>query len=182
MNKFNKHLSGVVLLSRTRDWTRRSIEVPSSPMIMWFFPKPGGMEQRLHTLDIHRATLFYLDGTQFFQKSPRISLACAERVRGQAISTLRISNCIIQWIRSCCQLADMQPSKWVYAHSTRAKSIYVVSLVNLLIQDIAAQPPGPPRMRLQNIMPWCREPVMMQDLEDLFCNPFSQRLLVSTAL
>lgn len=78
-----------------------------------FHPKPAS----LHTLDIRRALAFYLDRTIFWV-SPGLSFA--EMMKGQPISTQRLSDWVLDCILTYYESAGMQLLHKVTAHSSRA--------------------------------------------------------------
>lgn len=77
-------------------------------------------EEYLHTLDVRRALAFYLDRPRHFYKSSQLFIAIADRVRGQSVSTQRISSWIASGIRVCYDLANVTPSNRITVHSMRS--------------------------------------------------------------
>nr|XP_042702465.1 uncharacterized protein LOC122173017 [Chrysemys picta bellii] len=71
-------------------------------------------------LDVRRA--FYLDWTKPFRSSLQLFVASAERMRGQPISTQRLSRWITSCIHTCYDLAGVPAPPIIRAHSTRARA------------------------------------------------------------
>ncbi|KAG6939866.1 hypothetical protein G0U57_021849, partial [Chelydra serpentina] len=101
-------------------------------------PKPhaSGEECRLHTLDVRRALAFYLDRTKSFRRSLQLFVASAERMKGQPVSTQRLSRWITLCIHTCYELAKVPSPPVVRAHSTRAQASSAAFVAHVPIQDI----------------------------------------------
>lgn len=77
----------------------------------------------MHALDVVNALSYCLDTTKPFRSSPRLFVAVADRVKGQAMHTQRLSTWMSNCIRSCYELARLDPPRQVRAHSTRTQAL-----------------------------------------------------------
>lgn len=74
-----------------------------------FYPSPSSPEERrLHTLDIRRALLFYLDRTKSQNRDQSLFVCYAGPNRGKAVSSQRLS----RWITATIDLAYDLAQRW----------------------------------------------------------------------
>lgn len=101
-----------------------------------FFPSPAFPEHRLlHTLDIRRALLFYLNRTAFPQSQGLFVCYSGPR-QGHPISSQRLSRWVTATIELAYSLAKVPKPLHVEGHSTRALATLVAFSYGIPLQDI----------------------------------------------
>lgn len=105
-----------------------------------FYPKPQASrkESSLHSLDVKRALVFYLDRTKPFHAFTRLFAPIAYRMKGQLISTQWLSQVAFGCIKTCFENAEIHPLQGVTAPSTTAEFTSTALLKNVPIAEISA--------------------------------------------
>lgn len=113
---------------------------PSSDIILPdFYPSPTSEEERkLHSLDVKRALLFYLNCTNFHNQEESLFVCYSGPKTGQAVSSQRLSRWITATIYLEYDLARVPRPQHVKVHSTRAMAVSVAFLDGVLLPDICA--------------------------------------------
>lgn len=103
-----------------------------------FLPKPhtSNEEWHLHSLSVHRTLASYLQRTKPFWKSPRLLVAIVETIKGQTISTQRISKWVSGCVTLCYQLSERSPPAGIWAHSTSVQASTTSILHSVPLADI----------------------------------------------
>lgn len=102
-----------------------------------FFPSPKTAQDRLlHTLDVKRALLYYLERTKSTAAMHRLFLTYALHRRGLQVSSQRFSRWITATISLCYQLEGLPVPTRLTAHSTRAMASSHTFLDNVSLEDI----------------------------------------------
>lgn len=99
-----------------------------------FFPQPHVHrdEERLHTLAVRRALVFYMDRNKPFQSFSQLFMTFSDWMKGCPVSSHRISSDICL----CYNLANVTPPNRVLAHSTKAHAASAAFLAQVPILDI----------------------------------------------
>ncbi|XP_078500130.1 uncharacterized protein LOC144755257 [Lissotriton helveticus] len=109
----------------------QTIQIPS------FFQKPTTKAERaLHTLDVRRAVMHYIERTKDHRKTKQFFVSFAESFMGKAVTKGTIARWIAQAIQFCHKQAGQELSEGPRAHSTRKKGAAIAFLANTPIQDI----------------------------------------------
>lgn len=104
-----------------------------------FFPTPSSDRERLlHTLDVKRALLFYLDRTKATATSHRLFLTYAPHHVGMPVSSQRFSKWISATIALCYELERVPVPGKLLAHSTRKMASSHAFFDNVSLEDICA--------------------------------------------
>lgn len=121
-------------------------------------PRSSMEDWNHHYLNVCTALAFYPKRMKQFRKSSRLSIAIAERIKEQAISTQTISKWISGCIMVCYWLSGLSPFLGVQAHSTRVHASTVAILHDVPLPDICrdCEPCGDWYVRLLHITPWCK--------------------------
>ncbi|XP_078517197.1 uncharacterized protein LOC144781723 [Lissotriton helveticus] len=102
-----------------------------------FFQNPQTVAERmLHTLDVRRALMYYIDRTQPFRKTKQLFVAFAPQHKGNPISKAGIARWIVKCIQICYQKAKRTLTIPPRAHSTRKLGASMAFLGNIPLEDI----------------------------------------------
>ncbi|XP_078518308.1 uncharacterized protein LOC144782952 [Lissotriton helveticus] len=102
-----------------------------------FFPNPDSVADRaLHTLDVKRALLYYIDRTKDFRKTKQLFVAFSPQHKGNPISKSGIARWIVKCIQICYQKAKRTLTVPPRAHSTRKLGASMAFLGNIPLEDI----------------------------------------------
>lgn len=114
------------------------MEFHLNQQIHWpiFFLHASNTEVTLCILDIICAMTFFLQRTRPFRSSPKLFVVIEERMRGKAISAQRLSQWIFDCMRTCCEIARVEPPITLRTHWTRAQAASAALLKSVSILDI----------------------------------------------
>lgn len=90
---------------------------------MVFFLSPTTLaEKTLHTFDVQRALLFYLNGTQGFRKHRNLFICFKDQKKGQAASAQTLSRWLVTTIKLSYRQASIACPLHIQVHSTRSQA------------------------------------------------------------
>ncbi|XP_054826594.1 uncharacterized protein LOC129323855 [Eublepharis macularius] len=102
-----------------------------------FFPTPASeAEAALHSLDVRRAILFYLDRVKPFRIDSNLFICFAGPKKGNRASAQSISRWVVQAILTCYSAANLPCPLQVHAHSTRSQASSAALFRGVPLQDI----------------------------------------------
>lgn len=109
----------------------QSTELPT------FFQNPSNLgEKTLHTLDVRRAVMFYMERTKPLRKTNQFFVSVAAGREGDAVSKSTISRWIVQCITLCYTLAKRELPFKPRAHSTRGTGASIAFIANVPLESI----------------------------------------------
>lgn len=102
-----------------------------------FYPDPTmGAERLLHTLDIKRMLLFYLNQTSFPNRAQNLFVAYSSPHQGEPVTSQTLSCWVTDTIELAYCLEKLPKPQKLTAHSTRAMASSVAFLDGVLLQEI----------------------------------------------
>ncbi|XP_069497302.1 uncharacterized protein [Ambystoma mexicanum] len=109
----------------------QSIELPA------FFQNPqSSAEVKLHTLDVCRAVLYYVNKTRSLRKTDQLFVSVATGREGDRVSKGAISKWIINCIQLCYSLSEKTLPFTPRAHSTRGIGATLAFIANVPLDTI----------------------------------------------
>lgn len=95
------------------------LHITSDIILLDFYPSPTSEEGHLlHTLDVKRALLFYIDRTKFPNRAQNLLVSYSGWHRGQPISSQRLSRWLTATIELAYSLEQLPNPQCLMAHST----------------------------------------------------------------
>ncbi|XP_054826487.1 uncharacterized protein LOC129323798 [Eublepharis macularius] len=102
-----------------------------------FFPVQNSeAEKALHSLDVRRAILFYLDRVKSFRLDSNLFVCFAGQNKGKRATSQTISRWVVQTILTCYSAANLPCPLEVRAHSTRSQASSAALLRGVPLHDI----------------------------------------------
>lgn len=109
----------------------QSVELPV------FFPQPDSVAERaLHTLDVKRALLYYIERTKSFRNTKQLFVAFGPPHKGNPIFKSGIARWIVKCIQICYHKAKRTLTVPPRAHSTRKLGASMAFLGNIPLDNI----------------------------------------------